>query len=171
MNDLFSDELFKKIIDNKNIYLAYLKSIQNRRFRPEILKFSYQLEKGLLFIKQNLADATYNHGNYYEFIINDSKKRIIRAAPFRDRIVHHALCNILEPIFEKSFIFDSYACRKGKGLHKTIARLQCFLRVSGRFNNKKTFCLKCDIAKFFDNIDHNVLKQIIRTKISSPGVL
>jgi len=122
-------------------------------------------------IREALLKRTYVHSDYFIFIINDSKKRIIRADPFRDRIVHHALCNILEPIFEKSFIFDSYACRKGKGSHKAIKRLQCFLRVLDRFNDKKIFCLKCDITKFFDNIDHNVLKQIIRTKISSPGVL
>ena len=171
MNDLFLDYLFNKLISWENLLLAFKKANKGRRWRAEILGFTRHIVYNLVLIREALLKRTYVHSDYFIFIINDSKKRIIRAAPFRDRIVHHALCNILEPIFEKSFIFDSYACRKGKGSHKAIKRLQCFLRVLDRFNDKKIFCLKCDITKFFDNIDHNVLKQIIRTKISSPGVL
>ena len=85
----------------------------------------------LVLLRQEIILKTYIHGNYYMFIINDSKKRTIWAAPFRDRIVHHAVCNILAPIYEPSFIFDSYACRTGKGSHEAVLRLQQFLKVVG----------------------------------------
>jgi hypothetical protein len=179
MNDLFSDDLFEKLISDENLYYAYLKSIRNKRFRPDVLNFSYVLEKELMSIKKGFINHNYIHGNYYEFIVNDSKKRTIKAAPFKDRVVHHASCNILEPLFEKGFIFDNYACRNLKGAWKAILRLQSFinkLTVSGgggggRLEGKKIYCLKCDISKYFDNIDHGVLKKIIRKKIYSPGLL
>ena len=151
---------------------AFQKANKGRRWRAEILSFTRNIIYNLVLVRSELLKQSYIHGNYYSFIVNDSKKRIIKAASFKDRIVHHALCNIIEPIFEKSFIYDSYACRKGKGVHKAILRLQHFLRLSSEgLNGKKFFCLKCDISKFFDNVDHNVLKQIIHKKISSPGVL
>jgi len=91
------------------------------------LEFSYNLEENLLKLQEELQSQTYQHGEYREFTICDAKKRRIKAAPFRDRVVHHALCNIIEPIFERGFIYDSYACRKNKGTHKAIKRLESFL--------------------------------------------
>ena len=125
------DELFEELVSGKNINLAYEKAIKNKRFRPDVLKFSRNSEKHLVQMKNKLSRKTYSHGGYFNFIVNDSKKRIIWAAQFPDRIIHHALCNMLEPIFEKSFIFDSYACRKEKGVQKAIFRCQKFIRTSG----------------------------------------
>ena len=125
------DELFETMTSGDNISLAYQKSIRNKRFRPDVLKFSHNTEKYLVSIRHKLINKTYVHGGYFKFIVNDSKKRTIWAAQFSDRIIHHILCNILEPIFEKSFIFDSYACRKEKGAQKAIFRLQKFIKVAG----------------------------------------
>lgn len=122
------NNLFEKICSFENLYLAYLKARKCKRYRPEILKFSYNLEENLLRLQEELLNQTYRHGNYREFIVCDSKKRKIKAAPFRDRVVHHALCNVIEPIFDKGFIFDSYACRKEKGTHRAIKRLERFLK-------------------------------------------
>jgi len=122
--------MFEKIYKFENLHTAYLKARKCKRYRPEILKFSYGLENNLLKLQDELASQTYQHGEYREFIVCDAKKRSIKAAPFRDRVVHHALCNIIEPIFEKGFIYDSYACRREKGTHKAIKRLEKFLKLA-----------------------------------------
>ncbi len=97
-------------------------------------------------------------------MIHDPKERMICAADFRDRVVHHAICKILGPIFEKSFIYDSYACRKNKGTHRAIKRAQFFCR-------QYQYYLKLDIKKFFDSIDHAILKTMLRRKVKDKGLL
>jgi RNA-directed DNA polymerase len=121
-------ETYEKIIDYPNIHRAYLDARQCKRYRSSILRFGYDLERNLWQIKNDLKNGTYRHGSYREFIVADSKKRHIKAAPFRDRVIHHALCNIIEPILDKTFIYDSYACRKGKGTHAAVRRLEKFIR-------------------------------------------
>ncbi|MFA5232269.1 MAG: reverse transcriptase/maturase family protein [Candidatus Paceibacterota bacterium] len=152
--------LFDCICSFNNIHLAYLKAKKGKRFKKDILSFSHDLEKNLILIKWELEAQTYEHGRYKEFVVQDSKRRLIRAPLFKDRVVHHALCNIVEPIFEKSFIFDSYACRKNKGIHKGIKRLKVFLK-----DKRNDYCLKCDISRYFDSIDQGVLLKIIKNKI------
>ena len=98
------------------------------------------------------------------FTIYEGKKRQISAAPFRDRVVHHALTGVLDPIFERSFIFDSYACRKGKGTHAAVDRCQAFAR-------RYRYVLKADVRKFFPSIDHAILKDLLARKIKDPHVL
>ncbi len=161
------------MVSGENINLAFEKAIKNKRFRPDILKFSFNRERNLDHIIKGLRNKTYLHSGYFNFVVNDSKKRIIWAAQFRDRIVHHILYNILNPIFEKSFIFDSYACREGKGVQRAIKRCQKFIRAAngGGLSKKDIYCLKGDIQKYFDSIDRKILKQIIRKKISSSGLL
>ena len=122
------NNLFSEVCSFQNLHLAYLKARKCKRYRAEILKFSYNLEENLLRLQEELQNQTYRHGSYREFIVCDSKRRKIKAAPFRDRVVHHALCNIIEPIFDRGFIYDSYACRKEKGTHKAIKRLEKFIK-------------------------------------------
>jgi len=152
--------LFSKIIVFNNIHLAYLKARKNKRYHPDVLAFFADLGDNLLKIKTELEMEKYVHGKYTEFIVNESKKRKIRAPAFKDRVMHHALCNIIIPIFEKSFIDNSYACRKEKGSHKAIKRLRCFLK-----NESNIYCLQCDISKYFDSINHDTLIKIIKKKI------
>jgi len=120
--------LFDNVYSFQNLHLAYFKARKCKRYRDEILEFSYNLEENLLKLQEELSNQTYQHGGYREFVVCDSKKRKIKAAPFRDRVVHHALCNIIEPIFDRGFICDSYACRKEKGTHKAIKRSEKFLK-------------------------------------------
>jgi len=120
--------MFGKICSFENLHSAYLKARKCKRYRNEILEFSFDLERNLIALQNDLATQSYRHGGYREFIVNDSKKRRIQAAPFRDRVAHHALCNVIEPIFEPTFISDSYACRKDKGTHRAVKRLKAFLR-------------------------------------------
>jgi retron-type reverse transcriptase len=94
-------------------------------------------------------------------------RREISALPFRDRVVHHAICSVIEPVFEKVFLFDSYACRKNKGTHAGAKRLQFFLRK----NSKNCFALKCDVKKYFPSVDHEILKLSLRKKIFDKRLL
>lgn len=150
--------LYNKICSFENILDASRKARKGKRKKNSTAVFEVNLEKEIHEIKNELALGNYKCGNYKEFFITEPKKRMISAAPYKDRVVHHALCNVIEPIFDKSFIFDSYANRKGKGTHKAILRYQFF----SRYNK---YALKCDIKKYFPSIDHIILKNLIRKKI------
>ena len=96
--------LFQEICSFKNLHFSYLKARKRKQYRDYVLEFSRDLEENLSKLREELSNQTYRHGSYREFVVFDAKKRHIRAAPFRDRIVHHALCLLIEPIFDKSFI-------------------------------------------------------------------
>lgn len=121
--------IFDSIASFENLCLAFKGAKKGKAYKKYVLLFNLKKEKNLLRIQKELTEGTYKHGAYRKFIVNDSKKREIKAAPFRDRVVHHAIHNVIETLFDKSFIFDSYACRKGKGTHRAIKRLQSFLRI------------------------------------------
>lgn len=171
------NNLFEKICSFKNLHNAFLKARKCKKYRDYVLKFSFNLENNLLKLREELLTQTYLHGNYREFIVYDAKKRHIKAAPFRDRVVHHALCNIIDPIFNKSFVYDSYACRKDKGTHKALKRLRKYLKNSimyFTFKNLsylKIFCFQADISKYFNSIDHKVLLCLINKKITDKKVI
>lgn len=156
--------LFDAICSFENLLLAAKNAQKGKKENPQVVKFHFRLEDNLFKIQQELYTKKYSPGKYTTFTIYDPKQRMISAAPYKDRVVHHALCNIIEPIFDKTFIYDSYANRKDKGTHKAIDRYQQFAR---RFR----YVLKCDIRKFFPSIDHEILKQEIRRKIKCKPTL
>ena len=116
------------MISFESLLLAAHAAARGKRFKPGVARFVFDLERQLLLLHEELASKTYRPGPYRTFTIYEGKTRQISAAPFRDRVVHHALTGVLEPIFERSFIFDSYACRKGKGTHAAVDRCQQFAR-------------------------------------------
>ena len=156
--------LWEYVFSFENMLLAAKKAQKGKRFQPDVANFHFRLEENLLALQEELRTQTYKPGSYRAFYICDPKKRLISAAPYRDRVVHHALCNIIEPIFERGFIGDSYANRKCKGTHAAIERYQHFAR-------RYRYVLKCDIRKFFPSIDHAILKQEIRRRISCRATL
>jgi len=162
--------LYNQIHDFKNLHLAYLKARRNKRYREEVLNFSIDLEENLIGIQKDLRTKNYRIGRYREFKMYEPKLRIIKALPFRDRVVHHALCNIVEPIFDKVFIFDSYACRTNKGTHIAADRVTYFLRRLTR-EKDKIYCLKCDVKNYFGSINHKILLGFIKKKIADEDVL
>lgn len=166
-------DLFGQVTEFKNLCQAYRDARKGKRYDSEILPFEFYAEENLLKLKRELENRTYCHGGYREFIVNDSKKRKIKAAPFRDRVVHHALCNIIEPVFEPTFIFDSYACRKEKGTQRALKRLKMFLRsmMVREGEAPEIYCLQCDISKYFDSINHDVLFEMIKGRIGDQKVL
>ncbi|TSC87566.1 MAG: RNA-directed DNA polymerase (Reverse transcriptase) [Microgenomates group bacterium Gr01-1014_7] len=125
----------------------------------------------VLILNEELLKKTYQHGGYYAFKINDPKPRNIHKANVRDRIVHHAIFRILYPYFEKKFIFDSYSCRLNKGTHKSIYRFRDLSRKGSVNNTKPLWLLKGDIRKFFANIDHDILKNILQRYIIDEEIL
>ncbi len=156
--------LWKDIIDEENLFLAAYKAAKGKRFQANVLTFNAKLGDNIVKIKKELESRTYRPRSYRTFQIFEPKQRMISAAPFRDRVVHHALCNIIQPIFEKTFIFDSYANRKDFGTHKALRKFTKFARSS-------KYVLQCDIEKYFPGIDHEILKGLIRRKIKCPETL
>jgi len=116
--------LWPHLIAFPNLLRAARQAERGKRFRPDVARFHFNLERELWTLHQELAGHTYRPGPYRSFTIHEPKERLISAAPYRDRVVHHALVNVLEPIFERGFSFDSYACRKGKGTHAAVRRCQ-----------------------------------------------
>lgn len=147
-----------------NLLLAARKAQRGKRFRPNVLEFNDRLEDNLLQLQQELIAHTYQPGAYRTFEIVDPKPRIISAAPYRDRVVHHALCNIIVEPIERSFITDTYANRRGFGSHRALRRFTEFCRAS-------RYIFQCDIRKYFPNIDRGILKTQLRQKIKCPDTL
>ena len=158
------NNLFEKIISFENILNASKKARRGKRFKASTAQFEYRLEQNILKIANVLSNKIYVPGTYRNFPIYDPKTRIISAAPYFDRVIHHALINIIGPVITKSFIYDTYACIKGKGTHKAIQRYK-------EFQKKNKYVLKCDIRKYFENIDQEILLNKIKKKIKCKNTL
>jgi retron-type reverse transcriptase len=156
--------LYPQIVEFENLLSAARQAQCGKRYRENVLEFNYNLERELVILEQELRSKTYQPGTYRTFYIKEPKLRMISAAPYRDRVVHHALCNTIVPIFERTFIHDSYANRVGFGTHKALRRFTQFARSS-------RYILQCDIKKYFPSIDHQILKQTIRRKIKCQDTL
>lgn len=156
--------LYPKIVSFQNLLKATRLSQRCKRFKNPVARFNFFLEKELWRLHCELAEKRYEPGPYRHFAIYEPKKRIISAAPYRDRVVHHAIHNVLEPVFEPTFISDSYATRKGKGTHAAIDRFQ-------EFAKKNTYILKCDIRKYFPSINQQILMRLIKRKVACPDTL
>ena len=156
--------MYEELVSWNNLLLAYRKAAKGKRGHPNVAAFEFHLEDNLLELRQELRDFAYHPGPYSSFHIHEPKRRLISAAPFRDRVVHHALCNLIEPLFERSFIYDSYANRLGKGTHRALDRAQTFAR-------RYSYLLQCDIRQFFPSIDHAILRKILDGKITDQSVI
>ncbi len=159
-----NDDLYARICSFDNIEHAYRKARKGKRGKESVANFEYHLEEELLGLRNSLLLRTWRPGRYHSFNIHHPKRRLISAAPFRDRVVHHALCNIIVPLWERRFVFDSYANRVGKGTHRAIMRCQEFAR---RFQ----YVLQCDIEQFFPSVDHLILEELFRKVIKNEATL
>ena len=156
--------LFETLISFDNLLTAAQKAMKRKKNKAAAAAFYFNLENEIVSLHQRLRSKTYNPQPLRIFYISEPKVRKIGAARFRDRVVHHAVCNILEPVFEKGYIFHSYACRKRKGTHRAIRQAQFFCR-------RYDYFLKCDIRKYFESIDHDILKNMLRKKFKDPDFL
>jgi RNA-directed DNA polymerase len=162
--------LYHQVYDFENLYGAYLKARKSKRYRREVLKFTERLEENLINIQNELLWKTYRPRRVRQFYVWEPKKRLISAPAFYDRVVHHALCNVIEPIFDNSFIHHSYACRMDKGTHEAVNTFQKQLRQAKR-KWSKVYCLKIDVRRYFPSINHRILYSIIERKIKDPDLL
>ena len=145
--------------------MAWQEFRRGKRNKKDVQEFEFNLEDNLFQLHSELRNKTYQHSNYTSFSICDPKPRRIHKAIVRDRVLHHASFRILYPIFDKSFIFDSYSCRIRKGTHRAVNRLEKFCRKLSKNKAKNIFALKCDVRKFFDSIDQGILLELISKKI------
>lgn len=149
---------YPQIYDLLNLWTALTKASKGRRGHPSIAAFEYNLEPELIRLRDELRDETYLPGGYRSFTVHEPKRRKISAAPFRDRVVHHALMNVIGPMLERKFIHDSYTNQVGKGTHKALDRCTYFMR-------RYQYVLPCDLRQFFPSIDHEILKSILSNTI------
>jgi len=156
--------LWDEIVDFGNLLLAAQKAQKGKRFRDNVLEFNYNRELELQKLQEELKSQSYCPAKYRMFKISDPKVRLISAAPYRDRVVHHALCNIIQPLIERSLISDTYANRQGYGTHRALRRFTAYARSS-------RYILQCDIKKYFPSIDREILKTLIRRKIKCDRTL
>jgi len=147
--------IYKQICSWDNLWTAYKNAARGKRGRVATAAFELYLADHLLELQSELQKKYYRPGSYHSFYIHEPKRRLISAAPFRDRVVHHALCNLTVPSFEKRLIADSYANRPGKGTHRALDRCQYFAR-------RYRYVLQSDIVQFFPSIDHQILLKTLK---------
>jgi len=155
--------LWPALVSFENLLLAAERSAAGKRGRPAVAAWHWDRERNLCRLQRQLQNQHWKPGGYTEFHVYEPRLRLISAAPYEDRVVHHALTQILGPIFETSFIADSYACRVGKGTHAAVRRAQ-------QFSRRFPWVLKADIRKFFPSVDHQILLNLIARKIKDPQV-
>lgn len=163
--------LFQQIISPENLFLSWEEFVKDKRKKKDVLEFEWNLEERILEFHRDLKYHTYKHDVYTGFIVTDPKQRHIHKAIVRDRVVHHAIYRVLYPIFDRSFIYDSYSCCLGKGTHKAVKRLESFTRNVSKNYSVPCYALKCDVKKFFDSIDHEIFIRILERKISDEKTL
>ena len=158
------DNLFGRIANFQALHAAARRAARGKRKKPGAASFLANLERELLRLESELRDGNYRPGRYVVFEVSDPKRRIVSAAPFRDRVVHHALCGVVEPIFEAGFIAHTFANRVGRGTHRAIAAYE-------RYRDRHAHVLRCDIYRYFPAIDHAILKSDFRRRIICPPTL
>ena len=156
--------LFEKVADFHALAAAARRAARGKGGSASAASFIFHLETEALALQRELMDESYRPRPYRTFYVSEPKARTISAADFRDRVAHHSLCAVLEPLFERAAIFDSYACRTGKGSHAAVRRARSFAARCGYF-------LKLDVRKFFETVDHAVLKAGLRRLVKDDRVL
>ena len=154
-----------------NLLGAWKEFLKGKRGKKDVQDFQYRLADNIIELRNDLVNRTYQHGGYHAFKISDPKPRDIHKATVRDRLLHHAIYRKLYPIFDSTFIFDSYSCRRHKGTHRALNRFREFFRIVDKNDTKSVWVLKCDIRKFFASIDQSVLLKELCKYISDEDTI
>lgn len=164
--------LVEAMADYGNVQKSYNKARKGKRYRKDVIRFTKKKEENLKRVREDILTQAYEPGAYHYFKVYEPKERQIMALPFYDRVVQHAINNVLEPIFNKRFIFHSYACRKKKGMHKASETLQGWLYGWQKYHgDEPLYAIKADIHHYFQSIDHSILKAEIRRVIKDKEAL
>ena len=164
-------DLWKELYSYDNLLLAYKKARKHKTLKQYVIDFEKNLKHNLLMLQVELQLKSYRPKPLETFIIRDPKTRKISKSDFRDRVIHHALCDIIEPIFDRTFIYDSYANRLGKGTLKAIQRFDCFKRKVSKNNSLNCHILKADIRHYFETVSHKILLSTINKRIKDKNIL
>lgn len=156
--------LFEGVANFAALLAAERRARRGKRNRPDVARFVFHLETNLLELESELRTGTYAMRQYRTFLVREPKLRRICAADYRDRVVHHAVCDVLDPLFDSGLIADTFACRRGKGVHACVRRVQDLAR-------KHPYALLCDVKRYFETIDHGVLKRLYRRKLKDRALL
>jgi len=162
---------FEDIASVENLLEAWREFLPGKRKKRDVQEFQLRLMDNILALHADLMNGSYRHGGYHAFNISDPKPRSIHKATVRDRLLHHAIYRQLHPFFDRTFIADSFSCRIGKGTHRALNRFRSFGRAVSKNNTRTCWVLKCDIRKFFANIDHAVLMEVLGEYISDKKIL
>ena len=156
--------LFERVVAFENLLAAARSALRGKRSRDPGAAFYLDLEQQIVDLHRELSSGDYRPGMYRYFRIHEPKERLVAAAPFRDRVVHHAIVRVIQPIFEKRFIEDSFASRPGKGTHAAMRR-------ACQFSTRFAYALKCDVQRYFPSIDHGTLKSLVGRAIGDNRLL
>lgn len=162
--DASSGCLYEQLIQFDALLTAAYQCRKGKAHKASSLKFFNKLEENIIDLQNELAWGMYHASPYHQFYVFEPKRRLISAPNFRDRVVHRAIYNLIEPLFDKRFEFDSYACRNNKGTHKGADRAQQFIRQVENLHGK-AYALKADISRYFSSIRHDVLKRLVGSKL------
>ncbi|KKT57173.1 MAG: Retron-type reverse transcriptase [Candidatus Giovannonibacteria bacterium GW2011_GWC2_44_9] len=165
------ENIFNKITLLENLFSVWDKFKKGKQNKPDIQAFEFNLEENIFKLHYELLAGAYRHAPYHGFYVRDPKVRHIHKAAVRDRVLHHAVFRVLSPIFEPTFIANSFSCRIGKGTHKGVAAMENATRKASRNYSGPCFALKCDIRKFFYSVDHQILKKILVRRIKDVQAL
>lgn len=162
--------LFRTITESENLLKAFYRARSGKRENPKICEYDFFLENNLITLQRQVRSGQYEPSPYVHFMVDDPKRRQVAAPAFRDRVLHHSLVGQIEPLFDRKFIYDSYACRRGKGTHFGARRVKKFLMAARTKYGKQqeVYVLQCDITKFFQTISWSVLYTIICRTITCP---
>ncbi len=163
--------MFAKIISLENLFAAWREFLCGKRQRCDVMCFGVHVEDHLFALHKQLADGVWRHGCYTRFTVCDPKPRVIHKASVGDRILHHAIVRVIEPLFDTSFVYDSWSCRKEKGTYHAV--LRCHQELERLYQNYhgEVWVLKCDIKKYFESIDHEILFEILAKQIKDHETL
>jgi retron-type reverse transcriptase len=164
-------DLFNKIICPENLFSAWDDFKKDKKNKLDVIKFERNIEENIFKLHRELKNKTYRHGSYTGFYIRDPKLRHIHKATIRDRLLHHAIFSVVNPIFEETFIPTSFSCRIGFGTHKGVEVLEKVVRAITKNGTKPCFVIKCDIKKFFDSVDHDILISILEKRIKDKDAM
>lgn len=164
--------MFQTICNFTHLLNAYRLARQDNRYKKQVCAFDLSLEENLFKLKWELETNRYQPSPYTYFIVTDPKLRHVAAPKFKDRVFHHALVSVIEPLFDKSFIDNAYACRKSKGTHFAMKRMKKFLQAARSFHGDQTpiYILQCDISKFFPSISWDILISLVQKQVKNPKV-
>lgn len=163
--------IYDSVTSLDGLFLAWNEFRKGKERKLDVQNFFLELEANIVSLFRRIKSGIYKHSSYISFVICDPKLRNIHKAEVTDRVLHHSIVKHIEPLFEKSFIFDSYSSRDDKGTHRAVKRLKKFCLSITKNKTKTAWALKCDVKKFFDSIDHEILLSLVREKIKDKRLM